>query len=157
MPPAVAKTFQMRGASPLIFPQRNRDLGGCCADMRCLDYKLRRKFHAAATQIHSLKNFACESTHPAMRIAHPRVEKQIQQRRKSWIPYIFVMPWHRSRLDLSRKAIAHHHFISFAPFFHESRHIAKIIAVVRITHDDERAPRRANSGFQRRSVAALLY
>ncbi len=81
----------------------------------------------------------------------------MQQRRQSAIPNIFVMPRHRSWFDLSREAIAHHNFVSFAPFFHESRHFAEVVAIVRITHDDERTARRANSGFQRRSVAALRH
>src|SRR5258707_7745927 len=66
------------------------------------------------------------------------------------------MPRHCARLDLSAKAIAHHHFITLPPLFHEPRHFAEVIAVVSVAHYDEGATRRRNSSAQGRTVSSRL-
>jgi len=55
------------------------------------------------------------------------------------------------------KPITHHHVVALPPHFHETRHFAEVVAVVRIPHDDECAARRRDSGAQRGAVAALLH
>src|SRR5712672_3483102 len=66
------------------------------------------------------------------------------------------MPRHRSGLDLSAKPIAHHHFITLPPLFHEPWHFAEVIAVVSVAHYDEGATRRRNSSAQGRTVSSRL-
>src|SRR6267142_4559042 len=156
MSPAVAKTSQMWRATALVWPQRNRNLGHFGVKLRGLDYKFRRKLHSGAAEVHAVVHRARKSAHPAMTIAHARAKEQIQQRRQHRVPQIFVMPGHGSRLDLSAKAIAHHHFIALPPFFYESRDFAEIVTVVCVAHYDEGAMGRRNSRAQRRAVPSRL-
>src|SRR5712671_3164245 len=154
MAPAVAKTAQMWRATALVWPQRNRDLGHFGVKLRGFDYKFGCKLHSGAAEVHTVVHRARKSAHPAMTIAHARAKEQIQQRRQHRVPQIFVMPGHGSRLDLSAKAIAHHHFIALPPFFYKSRHFAEVITVVGVAHYDEGAARGRNPGAQRRPISS---
>src|SRR5258707_2946784 len=66
------------------------------------------------------------------------------------------MPRHGSGLDLPAKAIAHHHFITLPPLFHEPRDFAEIVTVVCVAHYDEGAMGRRNSRAQRRAIPSRL-
>ena len=145
----------MRWTPALVFPQCDRNLRGFCAELRRLDHKFRSEFHPVAAHIHPVKHFPGKSTHSAVSITDAGMKKQIQQRRQTGIANVLVVPRHRARFDLSGKTISHHHFAAFAPLRHKSRHFGEIIAIVGITHDDESAARRANSGLQRRAIPAL--
>src|SRR5258708_29865155 len=85
------------------------------------------------------------------------MKQGIEQRRKSGIPEVLVQRRHGSRFDFPAEPVAHHDVISFAQFFHEARHIREIVAVVRISHDDEpyRKSTRLNSSHQIISYAVF--
>src|SRR5207249_9804858 len=61
-----------------------------------------------------------------------------------------------ARFDFSFEAIAHHNFITFAPFCAKARHLREIIAVIGIAHDDELSARLFNSLAQCMTVAPQL-
>jgi hypothetical protein len=63
-----------------------------------------------------------------------RTKQHIQQHRQSRISDVFVVPRHGPRLDLPFKAVAHHHFISFAPFLDEPWHFPEVVAAVGVAH-----------------------
>jgi hypothetical protein len=72
-------------------------------------------------------------------VANVSVKKEIQQRSERWIAHILVVPGHRAGLDFSAKTVAHNHVVALPPHFDEARHVAEVITVVRIAHDDKGA------------------
>ena len=62
---------------------------------------------------------------------------------------------HGAGLDFAPEAVAHYDVIAFVQFFHESRHISEVVAVIRIPHDDEKPARAGDASAQCRPVAAL--
>src|SRR5712692_3321107 len=65
------------------------------------------------------------------------------------------MPGHGPGLDFTSEAVAHDHVVALAVHFDESRNIAKVITVVRIPHDDERAAGASDARAQCGAVPAL--
>src|SRR5215472_681852 len=146
VPPAVSETSKVWGASPLVRPKGDGNLGDARPKLRRLDDKLRSEFHPRASQVHALVNRACEPAHPAVAVADACAKEEIQQCGEAGISNVFVVPRHCSRLDLSAKPVAHDHVVALPQHFCEPRHFAEIITVVRIAHDDKRASRGGYTG-----------
>jgi len=60
------------------------------------------------------------------------MKKCIEQSSETGIAEVFVERRHGAWFDFAPEPVAHHHVITFAQFFHESRHVAEVVAVVRI-------------------------
>ena len=85
------------------------------------------------------------------------MKKCIEQSSETGIAEVFVERRHGPWFDFAPEPVAHHHVIAFAQFFHESRHIAEVVAVVRVPHDDERTAGAGDARAQRSAVAALRH
>src|ERR1700734_2581534 len=152
MPPTITKTAQMRRTPALVGPKRDRNFSDLRAQLRSLNHKLRRKLHPRASQIHLVVNRAGESPHAAMAVSDAGMKKEIEQPRKAGIANVFVVPRHRPAFDLAATAISHHDVVALPPHFDEARHLAEVIAVVRIAHDDELPASGCNSSPQSRAI-----
>src|SRR5580658_7016704 len=141
MTPAIAEAPQVRWTATLVRPQRDGNLRDARAELRRLDHKFGREFHARTAQIHTVVNGASETAHPTMAITYAGVKKKIQDGGEHWIADIFVMPGHRAWFDFSAEAVAHYHVAALLPHLDEARHFAEVVAVIRIAHDDESAAR----------------
>ena len=68
------------------------------------------------------------------------------------------MQWrHGTRFDSAPEAVAQHDIVTLAQFFHESRHIGEVVAVVRIAHDDVRTACACDARTQRRPITAFRH
>ena len=85
------------------------------------------------------------------------VKKCIEQSSETGIAEVFVKRRHGAWFDFAPEPVAHHHVVAFAQFFHESRHVAEVVAVVRIPHNDERAAGAGDARAQRSAVAPLRH
>src|SRR6266566_2111966 len=112
VPPAVPKTAQVRGPSPLVRPQRDGNFRDARLNLCGFDDKLRGEFHPRASQVHALVYRAREPAHPAVAVANAGAKEEIQQCGKAGISYVFVVPGHRFRPDLSLKPVAHYHVVA---------------------------------------------
>ncbi len=147
----------MGRAPPLVGPQNDRDLRDARPDLRGFDDHLEREFHPRTSQVQAVVQTAGESPHPAVAVPDMNVKKCIEQSSETGIAEVFVERRHGARFDFAPEPVAHHHVVAFAQFFHESRHIAEVVAVVRVPHNDERAARAGDARAQRSAVAALRH
>src|SRR5207249_10584749 len=95
------------------------------------------------SQVQAVVQTAGESPHPAVAVPDVNVKKCIEHSSETGIAEVFVERRHGPWFDFAPEPVAHHHVIAFAQFFHESRHIAEVVAVVRVPHDDERTAARS--------------
>jgi len=147
----------MGRAPPLVGPQNDRDLRDARPDLRGFDDHLEREFHPRTSQVQAVVQTAGESPHPAVAVPDMNVKKCIEQTSETGIAEVFVERRHGARFDFAPESVAHHHVVAFAQFFNESRHIAEVVAVVRVPHNDERAARAGDARAQRSAVAALRH
>ena len=64
---------------------------------------------------------------------------------------------HGPRLDFSPEPVAQHDVIALAQLFHESRHVAEVVAVVRVPHNNEGTSRAGDARSQCCAVPPLLH
>src|SRR5260370_15206244 len=81
----------------------------------------------------------------------------MEQSGETWIAEV-LMEWrHGARFDSAPEPVAQHDVIAVAQFIHESWHIAEVVTVVRIPHDDKRAASPGNARAQCGAVSALRH
>src|SRR5260370_18780594 len=85
------------------------------------------------------------------------MESSIEYSREAWIAEVLMQGRHGAWFDFAPEAVAHHDVVAFAQFFHESRHVGEVVAVVRIPHDNEWAAGSGDARAQRRAVPALRH
>src|SRR5216683_3645197 len=155
--PSVAETSEVGRPAALVRPENNGNLADPRADLPGLDDHLERKFHPRTADVQPVIEGAREPTHTAITVADAHVEEQIEQGGEAGISEIPVEWRHGAGFDAAAEAVAHDDVVAFPQFFHESRHVAEVIAVVGVAHDDECAMRGRNAGAQRGSITALRY
>ncbi len=131
----------------LVRPEDDGNLGNAGADLAGLDDELQGKFHARAAQIQFVVERSAEATHAAIAVSDAGAEEEIYKPAQSGIAKIFVQRRHGARLDAASEAIAHDEVVALAKFVDEIGHLAEVIAVVGVTHDDVFAARGGDARF----------
>src|SRR5262249_3424598 len=69
MTPAVTKAAEVRRAAALVGPQGDRDFRNFRAKLSGLDHEFGGEFHAGASQVHAVVDFAREAAHAAVAVS----------------------------------------------------------------------------------------
>src|SRR6516164_3969693 len=137
----------MRGPPALVGPEDNWDFSDARANLAGFDNEFQRKFHSRTTQIQFVVQLAAETSQTAITVTYTGSKEKINQPAESGIPKVFVQRRHRSWFDPAAKPISHYEIRALAQRSDKIRHLAKIITVVGIAHNDILAARNSNARF----------
>ncbi len=154
VPPSVAEARQLRFAAARAV--LDRDLADVELLLGCANDHLRGELHPARAQLQHLEAVAPERAHAAVRVAHPRVEEQVQEARQQRVADVAVMPGHRARVDVLH-AVADDHVRAVAQAGQEAGDLLEVVCQVGVGHDDVLAVRRRETGAVGAAVAARRF
>ena len=133
--------------------KRDGDLRNAEIVHPCLDNHLEGKLHPDTLQLQCSHCFRAETAEAAIEIATFFArKKQTPNCCQKRITKISVHRWHRARDDAAAKAVPHNQIVACAKLFDERRQSRKVVAFVRVSHDDIFAFRCVNTCRERRPV-----
>jgi|GEM_PF-2090456 len=90
-----------------------------------------------------------------MEITNRHPKEKSPDKAEHWITQIFVQKGHGAGLNATAKTISHYQLIALAQRINKCIQLGKVIAVIRIAHDDKLASGILNSRHQCRTIPAL--
>ena len=138
----------MRSPSALIRPQDDRNFRDARSDLRSFDDELKRELHTRSAQIEPVIDGTSEATHPAVDVAYACAKKEIQKPCKARIADEPVKQRHGALLDATPETISHHEIVTLTQFVDKMRHLAKVVGVIGIAHNNENTSGRRYPRFQ---------
>ena len=127
----------MRLAIAAVGMQRDRHLRHPQLLEGRLHDQLARKLHARGVELQVEGSVAAEGPQAAVGIAHPRMEKEIEDPREHRIAQVAVHRRHRPGHDLPSETVAHAEVVALLQLRHHRHTLAKIVGGVAIAHHDE--------------------
>jgi len=140
--------------------QGDGNLGDPQAFERRFDDQLGREFHAGRAEVHAPIAIRGESPQAAMEIVRRTFEQKPADEGQCRIADPAMLPRHRSGHhgpSSGRQAAAHHQLVTLPKLFHERLHVGKIVAVIRIPHQDPFAGGGLDSSAQGIAITLLSH
>lgn len=140
MAPTIAPTTEVRRAGATVLVQRDGNFFNTKTTERCFDDHLAGKFHASGAEIQLQECLLTEGTKAAMKIVGGAAEKEATDESKGGVADPTVFPGHGTGDDLSPTpwhTAAHDEVGAGAEFLDEGFDLGKVVAAVRVAHDEE--------------------
>ena len=154
MAPSVAPRLQVRGAGAAARPQGRGYLRNAQSrQARAYDH-LGRELHARGPQTKLPDRAGTKSPQAAMKVLDRHLEEYPADQAQYRVAEIVVQQRHRSRHYPSAEAVAHDQVVPGSEVVQEGAEIRKIVAVVRISHDDVLAARGGDAANERRAISS---
>jgi hypothetical protein len=146
----------VRGAGAAVLVERRRHFDDAQPDERRLDDHFGGELHPGCLQVEAIEGGPRQTAEPTVKIARGRMEEEAPDAREQRVADVPVLPRHGAGSKATQEPVAHHEIGAGRQRRDEGVQPREIIAVVRISHDDEPAAGSERAEVERGAIAANL-